>query len=376
MEKSAFIQCGGYGRQGLKAALRSLVEGLGGSSRFFSRGDSVLIKPNMLSASAPDECITTHPEVVRAVVLMALEAGARPFIADSPGLDRFSDVARRTGMEAVARELNIPCVELDDPAPLPPAEGAVFKKVEVSRLALSADRIINIPKLKTHAQMMLTIGVKNLFGTVVSQRKAQWHYNVGLRRESFADLHLDIARGLAPCLTVLDGITGMEGRGPSNGRPRAFGLLAASTDPLDLDFRVCSLLGAPLADFPLYQAALARGLAHEGMDWSAHGLPEGFAIDPVELPELDALHLLPPFLDGLGKRFLTSRPVQDREKCVGCGKCVRICPAGAMRMEDDGRIRIDYGRCIRCYCCQEVCPADAIQFSKGLLLRTLELLRR
>ena len=45
-------------------------------------------------------------------------------------------------------------------------------------------------------------------------------------------------------------------------------------------------------------------------------------------------------------------------------------------MEDDGRIRIDYGRCIRCYCCQEVCPADAIQFSKGLLLRTLALLRR
>ncbi len=376
VSESIFTQCGKYSRNEVENALASLLERFGGMKSIVSRGDNVLLKANMLSASAPDECVTTHPEVVRAAAVQTIEAGGKPFIADSPGIDRFSDVARKTGMEEVARELNIPCVELDDPVALPVAEGNVFQRVEVSRRAVEADKIINIPKLKTHAQMMLTLGVKNLFGTVVSQRKAQWHYNVGLRRETFADLHLDIARGLAPCLTILDGIRGMEGRGPSNGKPRDFGVLAVSSDPLDLDFRVCTLLGAPLEEFPLYRAAVGRGLVAKDARWDAAGLPEGTIIPPIELPKLDALHLLPPFLDRFGKRFLASRPVQEKKKCIRCGKCIEICPADAMKPTREGDIEIDYDKCIRCYCCQEVCPADAVRFSKGLLLRTLECIRR
>ncbi len=376
VSESIFTQCGKYSRNEVENALASLLERFGGMKSIVSRGDNVLLKANMLSASAPDECVTTHPEVVRAAAVQTIEAGGKPFIADSPGIDRFSDVARKTGMEEVARELNIPCVELDDPIALPVAEGNVFQRVEVSRRAVEADKIINIPKLKTHAQMMLTLGVKNLFGTVVSQRKAQWHYNVGLRRETFADLHLDIARGLAPCLTILDGIRGMEGRGPSNGKPRDFGVLAVSSDPLDLDFRVCTLLGAPLEEFPLYRAAVGRGLVAKDARWDAAGLPEGTIIPPIELPKLDALHLLPPFLDRFGKRFLASRPVQEKKKCIRCGKCIEICPADAMKPTRAGDIEIDYDKCIRCYCCQEVCPADAVRFSKGLLLRTLECIRR
>ncbi len=376
VSESIFTQCGKYSRNEVENALASLLERFGGMKSIVSRGDNVLLKANMLSASAPDECVTTHPEVVRAAAVQTIEAGGKPFIADSPGIDRFSDVARKTGMEEVARELNIPCVELDDPIALPVAEGNVFQRVEVSRRAVEADKIINIPKLKTHAQMMLTLGVKNLFGTVVSQRKAQWHYNVGLRRETFADLHLDIARGLAPCLTILDGIRGMEGRGPSNGKPRDFGVLSVSSDPLDLDFRVCTLLGAPLEEFPLYRAAVGRGLVAKDARWDAAGLPEGTIIPPIELPKLDALHLLPPFLDRFGKRFLASRPVQEKKKCIRCGKCIEICPADAMKPTRAGDIEIDYDKCIRCYCCQEVCPADAVRFSKGLLLRTLECIRR
>ena len=131
-----------------------------------------------------------------------------------------------------------------------------------------------------------------------------------------------------------------------------------------------------MEEFPLYRAARERGLVDKSARWDAPGLPEEFEIPPIELPKLDALHLLPPFLDRFGKRFLASRPVQEKKKCIRCGKCVEICPAGAMNLTKAGDVEIDYEKCIRCYCCQEVCPADAIRFSKGLLLRVLEGLRR
>lgn len=365
-----------YDRQKLKAALEALLEDLGGIRKFISAGDRVLLKPNLLSASPPGKCVTTHPEVVRAVAVLVLEAGGRPFIADSPGLDGFAKVGEKTGMARVAEELSIPLEELDNSSPLPMAGGSVFRKIEVSRQALEADAIINLPKLKTHAQMTLTLGVKNLFGTVVRQRKAEWHYKTGLHRDIFADLHLDIARSLAPALTILDGIEGMEGRGPGNGRPRSFGLLAASPDPLALDLSVCSLLGVAPESFPLYRAAKKRGLLPAYEEVRSSSFPEGFVFSDVDIPRLDALHLLPAFLDGFAKRYLSSHPVQNRSKCIRCGKCVSICPAGAMELTMEGRLLIDYEKCIRCYCCQEVCPEDALTFSKGLILRGLELLRR
>ena len=365
-----------YDRQKLGAALEALLEDLGGIRKFFSAGDRVLLKPNLLSASPPEKCVTTHPEVVRAVALLVLEAGGRPFIADSPGLDGFSKVGDKTGMAQVAQELSIPLEELDDSSPLPMAEGSVFRRVEVARQALEADAIINLPKLKTHAQMTLTLGVKNLFGTVVRQRKAEWHYKTGLHRDIFADLHLDIARSLASALTILDGIEGMEGRGPGNGRPRFFGLLAASPDPLALDLSVATLLGVAPESFPLYRAAKKRGLLPTYDEVRSPSFPEGFVFPDVDIPRLDALHLLPSFLNGFAKKYLSSRPVLNRERCIRCGKCASICPAGAMELKEDGNLRIDYEKCIRCYCCQEVCPADAIRFSKGLLLRVLEGLRR
>ena len=376
MVRVAMREQADYDRKKLVATLENLLGDLGGIQKFFSAGDRVLLKPNLLSASSPEKCVTTHPEVVRAAALLVLEAGGKPFIADSPGLDGFGRVAEKTGMAQVAEELAIPLEELTDSAPLPMAEGSVFRRIEVARQALEADAIINLPKMKTHAQMTLTLGVKNLFGTVVRQRKAEWHYKTGLKREVFADLHLDIARSLAPALTILDGIEGMEGRGPGNGRPRSFGLIAASPDPLALDLSICSLLGVPFESFPLYRAARKRGLLPAVEEVRSPSFPEGFVFSDVDIPKLDALHLLPSFLDGFAKNHLSSRPVQDGERCIRCGTCASICPAGAMEMTREGRLLIDYEKCIRCYCCQEVCPEDAITFSKGLLLRGLEFFRR
>ncbi len=373
MSRVALAACRDYAAPGLEAALRRAVGLVGGMAAVVPPGARVLLKPNLLGAHRVEERVTTDPAVVRVVAEMVREAGGEPFIADSPALDRFPRVAARTGMAGLARELGMELVELGDPVVVRPPQPAEFRRLEIARAALEAEVVINLPKLKTHSQMLLTLGVKNCFGTVVAQRKAAWHYMVGLEREPFASLLLDIYRSVAPALTILDGVWGMEGRGPAGGRPRRVGLVAASRDALALDLAVAGLLGVPPRRFPLHRAARRRGLLPQV---ELCGDPAGeLRVEGFLLPELDSLDLVPRAFRGFLQRRLVSRPVQDPRACLGCGKCVEVCPARALAPEGP-RLRFDYRRCIRCYCCQEVCPARAIGFRSGLLVRLLRRLGR
>ena len=66
--------------------------------------------------------------------------------------------------------------------------------------------------------------------------------DVGLSRERFAGLLLDLWAGIAPALTILDGIVGMDGAGPTSGRPFPYGIVAAAEDALALDFQLCFII--------------------------------------------------------------------------------------------------------------------------------------
>ena len=365
-----------YERREVRCRIERIIDELGGANRFFRPGMRVLLKPNLLAAAAPEKRVTTDPSVVWAVGAILKDLGVVCTIGDSPGIDPFASVAAASGMTAVAKELGIPCIELSRSVPFPTPEGSVFHGIELSSVVMESDAVVNLPKLKTHGQMTLTLGVKNLFGCVVAQRKAEWHYKVGLRRETFASLLLDIAAVVRPALTILDGIVGMEGDGPRNGTPRAFGLLAGAADPLALDLVLSRMLGCPPNDFPLARAARERGIEPAAESVALAGdVDASFRFANVVLPPQDSLHLLPSFLDGFGKSFLVSRPVAVRGACRGCGKCAFVCPAGAVRVDARGPV-FDYRKCIRCYCCQEMCPHNAIRFRKGALLTLMRLFGR
>jgi uncharacterized protein (DUF362 family)/ferredoxin len=368
----SLIRCERYDQPELDQAVGRAVDLLGGISRFVKSGDRVLLKPNLLAARAPEKRVTTDPGVVGCVARMVMEAGARPFIADSPAIESFRKVAQITEMDRVAEELGIELREMARSTPVALGGRGLFRKLELSADALEADVVINLPKLKTHSQMLLTLGVKNLFGTVVAQRKAEWHYMVGVNRDTFASLLLEIYRTVKPALTILDGVWGMEGHGPSNGRPRHLHLIGASGDAVALDVSVCNLLGISLSDFPLYRAARETGTGET--DLTRIGFlgddPGGFGVRDFDAPKLDSFSVLPNVFDWFAKRYLASKPVQERDTCVGCGQCAEICPAEAIEL-GQRKIDFDYDRCIRCYCCQEVCPRDAIQFKKGLIMRLL-----
>jgi uncharacterized protein (DUF362 family)/Pyruvate/2-oxoacid:ferredoxin oxidoreductase delta subunit len=369
-----------YAQPGIDSAVNAIFDHFGGVGRFVRPGSEVLLKVNLVAGRRPERRVTTDPSIVRAVARAVLEAGGRPVIADSPGIDNFSRAARKAGFMDVAKELGIPCVELTDPVPLPAAPGASFQKIEVARRVLSSDLVINLPKMKTHGQMLLTLGVKNLFGCVVAQKKSEWHYNVGLRREIFASLLLDIWEGVRPALTILDGVIGMDGEGPTSGSPYPYGIVAGAEDALTLDFHLCRMMGARLEDYPLWQAAAARNMPQCRLsgDDLAGDFQAGHVWKGVDIRKLDSLNLLPllpalfklPF-GGLLERALTSRPLHVPSRCLGaarCGRCIAVCGAKALGAGGTS-LRIDYRKCIRCYCCHEMCPAKAIELKEGLWMK-------
>ncbi|MCB2187097.1 MAG: DUF362 domain-containing protein [Deltaproteobacteria bacterium] len=373
----ALVRCPSYDSPVLEEAVARAVDLAGGMARYVSPGQRVLVKPNLLAACPPEKAVTTHPAVVATVCRLVLEAGGKPFLADSPALDPFGRVAKKSGLAQVAEELGLELLELGEPTRVAVAQGSPRASLELARAAVEAPVIISLPKLKTHTLMLLTLGVKNLFGTVVAQRKAEWHFMVGLDRDNFAGLLLDIWGVLRPALTILDGVWGMEGLGPNNGTPRHWGLVAASPDALALDATVGRFLEVDPGRWPLLREAARRGLlTPERQAPELLGDPwDAFPDRGITLPALDSLDMLPRPLNWLVRRYAVSKPAQEDRGCVECGKCAAVCPAHALTLT--GRHAIfDYKACIRCYCCQEVCPQGAISFKKGLLVRLLNAVGR
>jgi uncharacterized protein (DUF362 family)/ferredoxin len=377
MSEVLFLRRDSYDQEGISSAVEAILTHFGG---FVKPGDKVLLKVNLVAGYEPERRVTTDPSVVRAVLRAVLDSGGRPVVADSPGIDNFAKAAQKAKIMDVAREMGVPCVELTDSVPLPIQSGA-FHKIEVARLALESDLVINLPKMKTHAQMLLTLGVKNLFGCVVAQRKAEWHYKVGLRRDEFASLLLDIWNGVRPALTIMDGVIGMDKLGPTNGTPFPFGLVGGARDALSMDFWLCRMMGVDLREYPLWQAASARDMPQCSLDENALAgdfLPS-HKWEGIDIPRLSSLSVIPllskiPFGHRL-EQALTSRPVHRPERCVQCGKCVAMCRGKAVQL-NDGKLTFDYKKCVRCYCCHEMCPADAIEFRDGLLRKAMKLLGR
>jgi uncharacterized protein (DUF362 family) len=353
----------------VRAGLEALLAPLGGMSRFVLPGERVLIKPNMLSAKHPEKAVTTHPAVVKEVILLVREAGGIPFVGDSPGVGGVHRVAEKSGILHVLRETNTELVEFSESREMNGT--GMFKRIPLATPYLDADKIINLPKLKTHEMMTITCGVKNLFGAVVGTAKAAWHLKAGADRELFARLLVEIYEVRHPDLTIVDAITAMEGDGPGSGDPRFVGCLLAGTNALAVDKIAADIIGIPGKMRYVERAAEKLGLA--GVAAASIRLcgdqPEKLVVTDFRLPHISDVQFgLPSFLKHRLKSQLTSRPVAIADKCVLCGICRDACPPGAIII-GKGQLRIDYRSCIRCFCCRELCPHAALDVREGMLLK-------
>jgi uncharacterized protein (DUF362 family)/Pyruvate/2-oxoacid:ferredoxin oxidoreductase delta subunit len=328
------------------------------------KGSPVLIKPNLLCTAQPEQAVTTHPLVIRAVVEYVLERGGRPTVADSPATGSFRKIVRECGVEDALESLPVKVVPLEEPRTV--GVDGRWKSIELAAEALDADVIINLPKLKTHSQMTLTLGVKNLFGCVVGMQKPEWHFRVGEDKHLFAELLVTIWSVLQPSLTLVDGILGMEGAGPgTGGTPKEMGILVAGDDARCVDHAICLMLGISPRDVPTNRAAEGMGFT---ADYDVEGaIPE---VGGFSLPETRDLLFGPPALRGFLRRHMASRPESSGDLCRYCNECVNICPAGAVTNPGKG-LAFDYDRCIRCYCCLEVCPHGAMQRKDTIVKRAI-----
>jgi len=334
--------------------IEQLLEPLGGMERFVKRDERVLLKVNLLSAKKPEKAVTTHPEFVRAVAMAVRGVGGHPFIGDSPGgmfLQRsLRNAYQRSGLEALAHEEDIPLNYDTGVVNLDITNGKRLTRSPVCDYVLGADKVIALPKLKTHSFQYLTLACKIMFGAIPGLTKAKYHAQFP-SKTSFADMLLDVLTVARPQLFIMDGIVGMQGEGPGSGDPVTFGLVLASTDPVAMDITVCRILGIEPIGIPVLKRAKIRHLWPERIDYPLLK-PEDIAVTGFKLPDT-ADHLL------TGKRPPRKSPIIT-ERCIGCGDCEEICPRGAVTVHDEVA-RLDYSKCIRCYCCQEVCPENAIR---------------
>ena len=374
METVSIATADGYELSSLRHAVIRLLEPLGGIAAFINSGERVLLKPNMLAAKEPDMAVTTHPALVRVVAELIREAGGIVLVGDSPGIGGFLRVTEKCGIADAARQSGATLIEFKEAVEL--KGNGTFRSIRLARAYYEADKVINLPKLKTHEMMTITCAVKNLFGSVIGTEKAGWHLKAGSSRQLFARLLLEIYQIKKPVLNIVDAIIAMEGNGPGNGDPIEVGLLIAGTNPVAVDVIAGKLAGIPAELLHIEREAISMGLPGALFDnIILRGTPlKTIPQKHFRLPTgLDVQFGLPAFLTKALKNQLTSYPRADSVTCVLCGICRDACPPGAITIKNSA-LSVDNARCIRCWCCRELCPHDAMLVRKELLLKILQML--
>jgi len=354
----------------LKPRIYEVMDSLGGD--LFAGKPRVLIKPNLLSSAGPERAILTHPLVVRAVAEYVLSKGGRPQISDSPALGSFEKLLKESGYLTAFQGVDVTFKPLEESVWVD--IGEPFGRIEIARDVMEADVVVNLAKLKTHSQMLLTLGVKNLFGCIVGLRKPEWHLRAGVDREMFARLLVQIYNVIQPAVTMVDGILALEGQGPGkSGTPRRLGVLVGSRSGIETDRAICRMLGMEPDMLLTNQAAAKMGLLSQEVYING----DFHITHDFKLPVPGSMTFGPRLLQKIIRKHLIQRPVVDDKLCKRCAECRQYCPAQAISFKR-GRMVFDYDRCIRCYCCAEICPDGAIRALEtlpGKIIRGLSKLR-
>ena len=380
MKNVSLRSCNSYKYEEVKSQVDKLINDLGGLEKYIKRDSKVFIKLNLVIKKKPDEVATTHPMVLKVIAEKLLELGCKVIVGDSPGgpytKSSLKGVYKTCGIEEVCEELGIELnydiseVKVENP------NGKILKYMTVIKPIVDADHVINICKLKTHAMATFTGGVKNLFGVIPGVSKAEYHFKMP-EVVDFTEALVDICSYVSPSLTIMDGVIGMEGEGPTAGVPRKIGVLLGSESPYAIDVVACNIINLDPNKVPTIQRCVEREFIEKDFsDVCVLGERlEDKVIKNFKISSNRSISFLrgivPKSVEIFVNKKIVGKPVINYKECVKCGECSRVCPPKVISMENKGPV-INLDHCIRCFCCHELCPKKAVDLKRPFVFRFLK----
>jgi len=248
-------------------------------------GSKVLLKPNLVSGRGKEHLACTHPMFIRAVAEWFVDCGVIVSIGDSPAFGSALQVMQATGITEALKGLPVKLVNFDRSQKLKLAGGVT---VDIASQALDCDMLVNLPKVKAHSQLYVTLAVKNYFGTVVGFQKPIWHMRYGDQEDSFASHIVDLLAVLPGGITLIDGITTMHETGPVGGKPYPLGLLAGCRNPVAIDTTFLQLLNLDYEKSFIWRECAARNLTGANLEKLQYPLlnPVDVLVTDFRAPEM------------------------------------------------------------------------------------------
>ena len=248
------------GAPGLTASaeqlVRRAVDGLGGIKRFISRGDVVVIKPNIGWDRMPIHAANTNPDVVGAVIQLAYEAGAKRVVVADGSCNDPNRCFQRSGIwrkaYALGAEVVLPAEHRFRTTRM---KGEILDEWPIFTTLVDADKVINVPVAKHHNLAKYTAAMKNWYG-VLGGRRNRLHQNIDV---SIADL----ATFMRPTLVVVDAMRVLMRNGPQGGNiddTKVMNQVFATVDQVAADAYGATLIGQHRDNLPYLTMGHERGL--------------------------------------------------------------------------------------------------------------------